>query len=91
MSSSFNPCFNGSIFQTPLMTTKSSLETIEVSILVLMEVSFRREIEIPEVTIYVIVSILVLMEVSFRPEMFLKCFTKLSGFNPCFNGSIFQT
>ena len=43
-------------------------------------------------TLYILVSILVLMEVSFRlhSEAFLME-RGILGFNPCFNGSIFQT
>ena len=40
--SRFNPCFNGSIFQTPLVTYRYTLNN-SVSILVLMEVSFRQK------------------------------------------------
>ena len=61
----FNPCFNGSIFQTLLSGVQLG-SSIQVSILVLMEVSFRR---------------LSTHWVASSGE----------GFNPCFNGSIFQT
>ena len=40
---SFNPCFNGSIFQTRGVSSLILAITL-VSILVLMEVSFRREV-----------------------------------------------
>ena len=61
----FNPCFNGSIFQTECITAPQK-GICSVSILVLMEVSFRQEMSSNEVL-------------------------EETGFNPCFNGSIFQT
>ena len=42
ISVSFNPCFNGSIFQTQTEPSTTTNSTQGVSILVLMEVSFRQ-------------------------------------------------
>ena len=55
-----------------------------------MEVSFRQNKENTS-SGYLLVSILVLMEVSFRPNNDVQDRFILSRFNPCFNGSIFQT
>ena len=140
ISLSFNPCFNGSIFQTRApafpwpqrvvfvsilvlmevsfrLTSSNEHETHRsVSILVLMEVSFRqhytinrlvksyvsilvlmevsfRQRQLPMLTTLLLrVSILVLMEVSFRLGWLAGCqWSRHFCFNPCFNGSIFQT
>ena len=85
---SFNPCFNGSIFQTSINQFYKAIK--RVSILVLMEVSFRLcKTFAPQSISFV--SILVLMEVSFRHGFMILILSELFGFNPCFNGSIFQT
>ena len=55
-----------------------------------MEVSFRPGIT-PRRVSSLLVSILVLMEVSFRLQHGHLLPTQTLGFNPCFNGSIFQT
>ena len=86
----FNPCFNGSIFQTQSPGLSQEAPDF-VSILVLMEVSFRHCIGEVTVGYYVGVSILVLMEVSFRLSLTTTSGHSHRCFNPCFNGSIFQT
>ena len=85
----FNPCFNGSIFQTFYRLFWHFLGSY-VSILVLMEVSFRL-LPLKQRSFTTVVSILVLMEVSFRLFGLKKVIILPFSFNPCFNGSIFQT
>ena len=76
-------------FRQVVTTEKEVVYT--VSILVLMEVSFRRPVHWGNISGRIWVSILVLMEVSFRLLEFHLLFGLLYSFNPCFNGSIFQT
>ncbi len=82
----FHPCFNGWVFQTIL--NLGDPQRFLVSILVLMDESFRLFLE-PRVPILV-VSILVLMDESFRQVE--KGLSRIEmGFHPCFNGWVFQT
>ena len=60
-----------------------------VSILVLMDESFRREGG--GFLIDFLVSILVLMDVSFRLNNNPRKSVRMVGFHPCFNGCVFQT
>ena len=66
---SFHPCFNGCVFQTGIGDVEEVI--FEVSILVLMDVSFRPDGPDEHMTI-IEVSILVLMDVSFRQNKKLK-------------------
>ena len=62
-----------------------------VSILVLVEVSFRRQPVVSGACERSDVSILVLVEVSFRLEPPSRLVCSVSCFNPCFSGSLFPT
>ena len=66
-----------------LMCLHFYISSHSVSILVLMDVSFRQEIR--ELPVTIVVSILVLMDVSFRQEPKRGDEMK-EGFHPCFNG-----
>ncbi|MDK2790497.1 MAG: hypothetical protein PWP15_1004 [Methanothermococcus sp.] len=60
----FHPCFNGCVFQT-LISARDPEVSMSVSILVLMDVSFRL-LSLINTCLLFQVSILVLMDVSFR-------------------------
>ena len=85
----FNPCFIGSIFQT-MGKAQSRMQRYRVSILVLLEVSFRPLLKIYNDAEKLFQSLFYWKYLSdfIRPITatgFLICF------NPCFIGSIFQT
>ena len=87
---SFNPCFNGIAFSTFSKNYTYHI-IIYVSILVLMELPFRRE-QTPLVVRFLVVSILVLMELPFRLFLNSPIFkSPIFCFNPCFNGIAFST
>jgi len=86
---SFHPCFNGWVFQTSWIEVYPNLSS--VSILVLMDESFRRWAPRLGKPIARSVSILVLMDESFRRPDISPGSPRAQCFHPCFNGWVFQT
>ena len=81
---SFHPCFNGCVFQTYIVHHRDALYF--VSILVLMDESFRHNKKRNRYYMYRRVSILVLMDESFRLSVISFEFVITFSFHPCFNG-----
>ena len=87
----FNPCFNGSCKRTSFATPNLA-QSLQVSILVLMEVVKELLTKLDIIITRFEVSILVLMEVvKERKETGDASEKTKKSFNPCFNGSCKRT
>jgi len=87
---SFNPCFNGTMYKNLLWKADLPSEC-QVSILVLMELCIKTVSPVNSFYSFILVSILVLMELCIKTGKYYSWTGKeIPCFNPCFNGTMYK-